>query len=168
MALRDADFAFENNYPEDMHHKLYERIGRCHLALGQPDLAKESLQKAIVNLEQFAPKGERMKAKLKSLQTLVKECDESNEDGEKSTAPNRSEKYLENLLPALPNPHPKFPALSDAVEVRYGFNFCSFRPLRIAVQPTPSFNLTPRVILSQFLKRVLCRLKLSPVRKIPI
>ena len=119
LALRDADFAFENNYPEDMHHKLHERIGRCHMALGQPDLAKESLRKAIVNLEQFAPKGERMKSKLKSLQTLVKECDESTEEGEKPSAPTRSEKYLENLVPALPNPHPKFPAFSDAVEVRY-------------------------------------------------
>ncbi len=66
-----------------MSHKLHERIGRCHLALGHREEAKASLRKSIENLERFAPKGERTKAKLKSLQTLIKECDE-NKDVESS------------------------------------------------------------------------------------
>ena len=70
-----------------MAHKLHERIGRCHLALGQPEQAKESLRKSIENLEKFAPKGERTKAKLKTLQTLIKECDEKKD--EESAVPTR-------------------------------------------------------------------------------
>jgi flagella basal body P-ring formation protein FlgA len=119
LALRDADFAFENNYPIEMQHKLHERIGRCHLALGSPEKAKESLEKSVENLEKFAPKGERKKSKLKVLQTLIKECEE-NKDFRDPNVPTSSEKYLENLVPKLPNPHSKFPAFSDAVEVRYG------------------------------------------------
>jgi hypothetical protein len=32
----------------------------------------------------------------------------------------KSDKYVENLVPELPNPHPKFPSFSDAVRVVYG------------------------------------------------
>jgi hypothetical protein len=45
LALRDADFAFEYNYPPEMQHKLFERIGRCHLALGDPDKARQTFLK---------------------------------------------------------------------------------------------------------------------------
>ena len=122
LALRDAGFAFENSYPAEMQYKLLERVGRCHLALGHPDEAKANFEKAVDNLERFAAKGERKKSKLQLLQTLIGDCDKkmktgSDSDSEFPTAP---EKYIRNLVPKLPNPHPQFPAFSDAVEVRYG------------------------------------------------
>lgn len=51
MALRDAEMAFENNYPKEMHHKLLERMGRCHLALCEYTKAKDNFEKAIKSIE---------------------------------------------------------------------------------------------------------------------
>lgn len=104
-----------------MQHKLLERIGRCHLALGHPDEAKDNFEKAVLNLEKFAAKGERKKSKLQMLQTLIADCDKKKKlDTSGSEVPKSPEKYIQNLVPKLPNPHPQFPAFSDAVEVRYG------------------------------------------------
>ena len=105
-----------------MQHKLLERVGRCHLALGHPDEAKASLEKAVHNLEKFAAKGERKKSKLQMLQTLIADCDKKMKSGDSNAvdATKPPEKYLRNLVPKLPSPHPQFPTFSDAVEVRYG------------------------------------------------
>ena len=71
LALRDADLAFEANYPEGLQHKLYERKGQCLSALGKVEEAKDMLTKAIEALDKSNLKGERKKAKEKTLQKLI-------------------------------------------------------------------------------------------------
>ena len=82
----------------------------------------------------------------------------------------RSEKYLENLVPSLPHPHPKFPAFSDAVEVRYGGpdvgRFCvAKRPIEpgelLAVE-TPYVWLLDKVCLKRFISHPQPRLSQNP------
>ena len=50
LAIRDADFAFEADYPKDLHYKLYERKGFCLTGLGRKDEAKEALNLAQSHL----------------------------------------------------------------------------------------------------------------------
>ena len=71
LALRDADLAFEANYPEGLQHKLYERKGQCLAALAKVEEAKDMLNKAIEALDKSNLKGERKKAKEKTLQKLI-------------------------------------------------------------------------------------------------
>ena len=71
LALRDADLAFEANYPEGLQHKLYERKGQCLAALAKVEEAKDMLTKAIEALDKSNLKGERKKAKEKTLQKLI-------------------------------------------------------------------------------------------------
>ena len=61
----------------------------------------------------------RKTSKLKILESLIKECG-CNDGTKKFCAANKSEKFLENLVPLLPNPNPNFSSFSDSVEVRYG------------------------------------------------
>ena len=68
LAIRDADFAFEADYPKDLHYKLYERKGFCLTGLGRKDEAKEALNNAINSLEASSLKGERLKSKQRSLE----------------------------------------------------------------------------------------------------
>ena len=51
LAIRDADFAFESNYPEELKHKLFERKGQCFASLGKTEAAKKCLQKSIDYLD---------------------------------------------------------------------------------------------------------------------
>ena len=71
LAIRDADLAFEANYPEGLEHKLYERKGHCLTALGKVEEARDMLTKAIEALDKSNLKGERKKAKEKTLQKLL-------------------------------------------------------------------------------------------------
>ena len=41
LAIRDADFAFEANYPKELHYKLFERKAQCQLALGLTEEASQ-------------------------------------------------------------------------------------------------------------------------------
>ncbi len=47
LAIRDADFAFESNYPEELKHKLFERKGQCLASLGKTEEAKKCFENAI-------------------------------------------------------------------------------------------------------------------------
>lgn len=116
LAIRDADLAFEANYPDELQHKLYERKGQCFMALGKSDEAKQMLKKSIETIEKSkAITGERRKAKVKALQKMLDEAAEL----ECSEKPDSNDKYLRKLVPDLPNPHPKFPSFSDAIKVEY-------------------------------------------------
>lgn len=61
--------------------------------------------------------GERMKSRVKMIRDLVKECNSRMSEQKRESQP---QKYLVDLVPHLANPHPKFPAFSDSVEVKYG------------------------------------------------
>ena len=76
LALRDADLAFEANYPEGLQHKLYERKGQCLSALGKVEEAKDMLTKAIEALDKSNLKGERKNSKEKTLRKLFSDLQE--------------------------------------------------------------------------------------------
>ena len=72
LAIRDADLAFAAHYPEELRHKLYERKGQCFIALGKYNKARMMLETSIDQLAKSTSlKGERLKAKEKTLQKLL-------------------------------------------------------------------------------------------------
>ena len=72
MAIRDADLAFAAHYPEKLQHKIYERKGQCFIALGKYSKARAMLETSIELLAKSTSlKGERLKAKEKSLQKIL-------------------------------------------------------------------------------------------------
>ena len=75
LAIRDADFAFEANYPKELHYKLFERKGQCQLALGLTEEASQNIKDALKSLEDSNLKGERRNAKLKSLEKMLGDVD---------------------------------------------------------------------------------------------
>ena len=112
LALRDADFAFETDYPEDLHYKLYERKGLCFTALQRKAEAKEAFNNAVNSLQKSSLKGDRLKSKQKALEKLLAETDAKTEA--------KTEKnYSENLLPKMDKTHATFPSFCDAVEVKF-------------------------------------------------
>lgn len=75
LAIRDADLAFSARYPEELQHKLYERKGQCLMALGKYAEACKNLETSIELLDKSTSlKGERRKAKEKTLQKLLQDC----------------------------------------------------------------------------------------------
>lgn len=122
LAIRDADLAFTARYPEELQHKLYERKGQCLMALGKYSEAKVMLEKSIELLDKSTSfKGERRKAKEKSLQKLLqdiaKSCANNNEN-----SGDLGKKFVSKLVPDLSECHPKFPRFSSAVSVQYDPN----------------------------------------------
>ena len=117
LAIRDADFAFEANYPKELHYKLYERKAQCQLELRFKEVAADSCAKALKSLEYSNLKGERRNTKLKALQKMAVDIDKINPSDNKSDK--EYNKYGKDILPKLNDAHPNFPSLSNAIEVRY-------------------------------------------------
>ncbi len=133
LAIRDADLAFEANYPEELKHKLFERKGQCHAALGKTEEATKNLQKAIEMLEISSIKvvefefnmtektrilfqGERRKAKEKAIRKMIEDVD-TFVTKPMGVADDLSTKFVRKLAPELRDPHPRFPSFSKAIKV---------------------------------------------------
>ena len=128
LAIRDADFAFQNEYPEDLHFKLFERKGQCLSELGNAEEAKVAINLAIASLEKSSLKGERRKAKLLSLEKMVQEV--------KAKEPVQDFiRFNHDLLPKLESPKECFPSFNEGIEVKYEKSrgrFCvAKRPIEI-------------------------------------
>lgn len=51
LALADIEEAFSLDYPQELHHKLYDRRARCLMAIKQYKDAQNSFQKALSALD---------------------------------------------------------------------------------------------------------------------
>ena len=60
--LQDIELALSCGYPEQLRYKLHERRAKCHLLLGQFDLAKTALTSAKKSFEAHKAKFEEKKA----------------------------------------------------------------------------------------------------------
>ena len=115
--MRDADFAFDANYPKELHFKLHERKAQCQISLGLQEEASKSLNNALQSLEYSNLTGERRNTRLKLLKKMIDDLDKTNT---KNGFPDKeSTKYGKDLLPELKERHKIFPSFSNAVQVQY-------------------------------------------------
>ena len=78
------------------------------------------VEKSIELLSQSTLKGERRKGKEKTLQKLLQDIAEmSDEPPPLEKSHDLSRKFVRKLVPDLKQPHPTFPAFSQAVAVQY-------------------------------------------------
>lgn len=114
--LRDIELAFEGKYPEEMHHKLYERQGTSFRELGRIDDAIASFQKAVnsLSLAQLTPKAENSRK-----QTLTKLLESCKKLEEKSQASNASVECNKIQAPAVTGEkNSVYPHASYAVKIQ--------------------------------------------------
>jgi SET and MYND domain-containing protein 4 len=112
--LRDIELAFESKYPEEMHHKLFERQGASLREMGRIDDAIESFQKAInsLTLAHLTPKAEI--SRNQALTKLLESCKKL----ERLQAPPTSDES--NQAPAVTGEkNSVYPHASYAVKVQY-------------------------------------------------
>ena len=112
--LDDIELALQSGYPKDSYYKLYDRQGKCFLAIGKGKNAKESFSKAVDCIKS-AKMDERLLAKWnESLAKQLKDC----ESCEEPKAHDKSKQELK--VPKLSHsPNEKYPRLSRNVRVEY-------------------------------------------------
>ena len=72
--LDDIDLAFQSEYPKDSYYKLYDRQGKCYLAIGDRSVARDCFNKALENVQESGL-DERVLAKWnENLNTLLQSC----------------------------------------------------------------------------------------------
>ena len=72
LSKRDAEMAFSLNYPEELHYKLYERVGCCCQQLGLESEATRSFRQALKSLDQCGLDQVKKNKGKKALEELIK------------------------------------------------------------------------------------------------
>ncbi|KAK2147238.1 hypothetical protein LSH36_562g00036 [Paralvinella palmiformis] len=115
--LDDIELAFQSGYPKDSCYKLFDRRGKCYLAMGKGNSARESFTKALECIQSL-PMDERLLAKWN--ENLAKQLNDCNSCG-KARVVDKSKP--ERSLPKLTHgPNENYPRLSRDVRVEYNKN----------------------------------------------
>ena len=113
LSLRDISDAFEAGYPSDLSYKLLERKSKCLLEMGERESAKATVDECIKSLKNAKLDDSKKEAINKSLNEFISSS--TSEKSQSSNSSNNSES-----MPIIVRPNHKFPAFSDAVEIKYG------------------------------------------------
>lgn len=99
------------------------------MALDQHSEATACVEEAETSLQDSNLKGDRLKAKQRSLAKLKLDIETAKHKSASTTSDTKngkskalkqpSRQYVRNLLPKLESPHPRFPSFSDALKVLY-------------------------------------------------
>ena len=161
-ALEDIDLALKSGYPEESHHKLWERRAKCCVHLGRPKEAAESLDKAIQTVVK-ANINEKEKAKIKTSLTNDKKniiaVDSKSTDEIKPNSETFSEKS-NCKVPAFSS-HIKI--AYDDVRGRYGVATRDLSPGHVILQESPVAAVLKPQFCLQYCDTCLTRVTQCPV-----
>jgi len=113
LALQDIQLSVEAGYPKDLAYKLHERRAKCFTGLGQHTAAGSSYQEALTSLADAkldAEKKEKLEQGFRNSLNQVPSKDSANA---KSSILDESED-----LPKIARTNPRFPAFSDAIDLK--------------------------------------------------
>lgn len=96
----DIELAFDKGYPLELHHKLYERSGRCYFELGNTKKASECLKQGLTSLKSSELDVNKKNTIAHSLIELIAKCDDTISTGSE-LIPIDNHLYLANA-PLIP------------------------------------------------------------------
>jgi len=111
-ALSDITFALRANYPKDLQYKLYERRGRCHVALQEDSAALQAFTICIQAIEESKLTGDKRTALETEINNLTNTLNQDN-------VRDKSKRKNTKIKLEIKDKNPRFPAFSSAVEIRY-------------------------------------------------
>merc|ERR1719209_396894 len=111
LALQDIQLSFEAGYPKDLAYKLHERRAKCFSGLGRHLEAGTSYQEAVAALADAKLDAEKKEKVEQGFRNSLNQL--PSKDSAKSLKLEESEE-----LPSVARVNPRFPAFSDAIDLR--------------------------------------------------
>ena len=113
MALQDIELSFLAGYPLGLAYKLHERKGKCLKELKKYNNAALSMKECIDSIAQAKMDDDKKEMYKKKLMNFINELPKGS-----SNAASDDNNESSILLPKISNPNKKFPAFSDAIQLK--------------------------------------------------